>query len=76
MSIELKNWVQTINIWCDDFYAIPNCPHCKVGNLIIEDRPTKQDYVIYRHAKCDNCGIAETFSMGTPDHPEYPKKSN
>jgi len=76
MSIKLKKWVQTINTWADDFYAIPICPHCKVGTLIIEDLPTKQENVINRHVKCNNCGITETFTMPTPQYPGYPKSSN
>jgi len=66
MNINPKIWVQTIKTWMDDFYAIPNCPNCKIGTLSMRDEPTKQTNVVDRHVKCDNCGVAETFTMPTP----------
>jgi hypothetical protein len=76
MNINPKIWVQTINIWSSDFYAIPNCPNCRVGILELNDQPTMQTNVIRRHAKCNNCGITETFTMPTPDYPGYKTNSN
>jgi hypothetical protein len=42
-------------------------PHCEIGILEIKDEPSPvQANVIYRHVKCNNCSVTETFTMPDP----------
>jgi predicted RNA-binding Zn-ribbon protein involved in translation (DUF1610 family) len=62
-----KLWKKVILFWVETPYAVTECPHCKIGILEIKDESSnRQANVIYRHVKCNNCGVTETFTMPDP----------
>ena len=66
MKINPKIWIGSLNTWCEeDWKAVLTCPNCKIGILKMRDEPTAQPDLIDRYVHCDNCGISETFTIGT-----------
>jgi hypothetical protein len=73
MDYNPKLWAKAVLFWGENPYATTKCPHCNTGILEIKDEPSEwQVNVIYRHVKCNNCGITETFTMPDPakHHPK------